>query len=52
MESCGGRAGAAAQAAEQLALALSALDSAPIDAGARDDLAGIARFVAARTLIL
>jgi geranylgeranyl diphosphate synthase type I len=49
VESCGGRAGARAQAAEQLDLALAALETAPIVAGARDDLAGIARFVAART---
>jgi geranylgeranyl diphosphate synthase type I len=48
VESCGGRAGAAAQATEQLELALGALDSAPIDAGAREDLAAIARFVGAR----
>ena len=48
VESCGGRDGAGAQAAEQLGLALAALDAAPIDAGARADLAGIARFVAAR----
>jgi geranylgeranyl diphosphate synthase type I len=48
VESCGGREGAAAQAAEQLALARAALDSAPVDAGAREELAGIAEFVAAR----
>jgi geranylgeranyl diphosphate synthase type I len=48
VESCGGREGASAQAAEQLGLALAALDAAPIDASARADLAGIARFVAAR----
>ena len=48
VESCGGRDGAEAQAAEQLGRALATLDAAPIDSGARADLAGIARFVAAR----
>ncbi len=48
VEAGGGRAGAAAQAEAELARALAALDGAPIDAGARDDLAAIARFVAAR----
>jgi geranylgeranyl diphosphate synthase, type I len=48
VESCGGRAGAAEQAAAELALGLAALDGAPIDPGARAELAAIARFVAAR----
>ena len=48
VEAGGGRAGAAAQAEAELAHALAALDAAPIDAGARADLAAIARFVAAR----
>jgi geranylgeranyl diphosphate synthase type I len=48
IEACGGRAGAAAQAEEQLRLALAALDAAGIDAGARADMADVARFVAAR----
>jgi geranylgeranyl diphosphate synthase type I len=48
VEACGGRDGAGVQAADQLDRALHALDAAPIDAGAQADLAGIARFVAAR----
>jgi geranylgeranyl diphosphate synthase type I len=48
VEACGGRSGAGAQAEAELSLALAALDSAPIEAAARDDLAAIARFVAAR----
>jgi geranylgeranyl diphosphate synthase, type I len=48
VDSGGGRAGAVAQAEEQLGLALAALGSAPIDAAARADMAAIARFVAAR----
>jgi len=48
VEACGGRAGAAEQAARELDLALHALDAAPIDAGARDDLAAVARFVTTR----
>jgi len=48
VEAGGGRAGAAAQAKAELAKALGALDGAPIDAGARADLADVARFVAAR----
>ena len=48
VEAGGGRAGAAAQAEAELGKALAALDGAPIDAGARADLADIARFVAAR----
>jgi len=48
VESGGGRSGAAAQAEAELAAALAALAAAPIDAAARDDLAAIARFVAAR----
>ena len=48
VEAGGGRAGAAAQAEAELARALAVLAAAPIEAGARDDLAAIARFVAAR----
>ena len=48
VEQCGGRAGAVAQAEEQLGLALAALGAAPIDAAARADMAAVARFVAAR----
>jgi geranylgeranyl diphosphate synthase type I len=48
VESGGGRAGAVAQAEAELGKALAALAGAPIEAGARDDLAAIARFVAAR----
>jgi geranylgeranyl diphosphate synthase type I len=44
----GGRAGAVAQAEEQLDRALAALDSAPIAAAERGDLAAVARFVTAR----
>ena len=48
VEAGGGRAGAADQARAELGKALAALDGAPIDAGARADLADVARFVAAR----
>jgi geranylgeranyl diphosphate synthase type I len=48
VEAGGGRAGAAAQCRAELARALAALDGISIDPGARDDLAAIARFVAAR----
>jgi geranylgeranyl diphosphate synthase type I len=48
VEAGGGRAGAAAQAEAELGKALAALDGAPIDTGARADLADVARFVAAR----
>jgi geranylgeranyl diphosphate synthase type I len=48
VEECGGRAGAAAQAQEQLDRALAALSALRIDAGARDAMADVARFVAAR----
>jgi geranylgeranyl diphosphate synthase type I len=48
VEAGGGGAGAVAQAEEQLDRALAALDSAPITASARADMAAIARFVAAR----
>jgi geranylgeranyl diphosphate synthase type I len=48
VEACGGRDGAAEAARAGLARALAALDGAPIDPGARADLAAIARFVAAR----
>jgi geranylgeranyl diphosphate synthase, type I len=48
VEACGGREGAGVQAEEQLALALAAVDSAPIERGSREALAAIGRFVAAR----
>ena len=48
VEACGGRDGAGVQAEEHLALALAALDSAPIERGSREALAAIGRFVAAR----
>ena len=48
VEDCGGRAGAAEQADTQLRLALGALAAVDIDPDAREDMAGIARFVTAR----
>jgi geranylgeranyl diphosphate synthase type I len=48
VEACGGRAGASDRAARELDLALAVLDAAPIDAGARADLADVARFVVTR----
>jgi geranylgeranyl diphosphate synthase, type I len=48
VEECGGRAGAAAQAERELALALAALEAAPITAAARAGMADVARFVASR----
>jgi geranylgeranyl diphosphate synthase, type I len=48
VEDCGGRSGTAEQAQEQLRLALAALAALPIDPDARDAMADVARFVAAR----
>jgi geranylgeranyl diphosphate synthase type I len=48
VERCGGRAIAIDEADGRLAAALAALDRAPLDARARDELEDIARFVVAR----